>query len=139
MNKVDFIFKSLDRNGDGTLDLDEFTRAVQTPFPVEEWARALPLPQLLVDSLPRREGCDRLRAVGHLTDGEITAVVAGFAHGLRRILKEHVSQLQESFGKMDKAAEQPEHPSACKFRVDIPKLRCGRIDDYHKGVLARIG
>ena len=139
VNNAEFLFKSLDRNHDGIIDYDEFVRAVQTPFPVEEWARRLPLAQLLVDALPRREGCDRLRAVGRLSAEEIAAVTAGFAHGLRRILEEHVAQLKRSFASLDEAAEKEDNPQACKFRADVPKLRCGRIDDYHKGVLARIG
>ena len=136
----DLLLRTFDRNKDGLMDLKEFTQAIQAPTPVEDWVRTLPLAQLLVDALPRRADHDSLRTAGQLTQEEIDAVADGFAYGLRRLLKEQVGQLGESFASMD-SSPKPEGGAAAssKYQFDVPKLRCGSIADFHVGLASRIG
>ena len=140
VRRRDLLLRTFDRNKDGRLDMNEFTRAMQAPSPLEEWARSLPLAQLLVDALPRRAGHDSLRTAGQLTQEEIDAVADGFAYGLRRLLTERVEQLCESFASMD-SSPVPEGGAAAssKYQFDVPKLRCGSIADFHVGLASRIG
>jgi hypothetical protein len=142
VRRRDLLLRTFDRNQDGLLNMAEFVQAIQAPCPLEEWARSLPLAQLLVDALPRRASHDSLRAAGQLTHEEIDAVADGFAHGLRHLLKEQVGQLYESFASMDfSAASRPAGGSlaSSKFQFDVPKLRCGSIADFHGGLASRIG
>jgi hypothetical protein len=138
VSREDAIFRSLDRNGDGILDLSEFKQAVKTPSALEEWAQSLPLAQLLVDAIPKKVGRDHLRVTSGLTTEDVDEVCDGFSAGLRRILNESVGQLKAAFESMDRARE---NPAGGKFRVDLPpnKLRCGSIEDFHKGLSSRIG
>ena len=96
--RCDTLLRTFDRNKDGRLDPAEFAAALRAPSPLEQWARALPLPQLLVDALPRRppaadaDADAALRFAGALSAEEIEDAVAGFAHGLRRILTEKLGR-----------------------------------------------
>jgi hypothetical protein len=142
VRRRDLLFRTFDRNQDGFINMNEFAQAIQAPCPREEWARTLPLAQLLADALPRSAGDDSLRTAGQLTQEEIDAVADGVAYGLRRVLREQVGQLYESFASMDfNAASSPEGGTvaASKFQFDVPKLRCGSIVDFHNGLASRIG
>jgi hypothetical protein len=142
VRRRDLLMRTFDRNKDGRMDMNEFTRAIQAPSPLEEWAGTLPLAQLLVAALPQRAGHDSLRIAGQLTQEEIDAVADGFAYGLRRLLKAQVGQLCESFASMDSSSElKPEGGAAAssKYQFDVPKLRCGSIADFHTGLSSRIG
>jgi hypothetical protein len=141
VRRRDLLFRTFDRNKDGLMDMNEFTQAIQAPTPLEEWARSLPLAQLLADALPRRAEHESLRTAGQLTHEEIDAVADGFAYGLRRLLKEQVGQLCDSFASMDSSSA-PESGAAAassKYQFDVPKLRCGSIADFHVGLASRIG
>ena len=139
--KQDVLFRSLDRNQDGILVLDEFAQAVQAPMPLDEWASTLPLARILADAMPRKVGKDLLREVGRLTPDEINNVVDGFAYGLRILLKEYVEKLRGSFSLMDEKAAKASGDgdgAYVKFQAET-KLRCGSIDDFHNGMASRIG
>jgi hypothetical protein len=107
VSREDAIFRSLDRNGDGILDLSEFKQAVKTPSALEEWAQSPPLAQLLVDAIPKKVGRDHLRVTSGLTTEDVDEVCDGFSAGLRRILNESVGQLKAAFESMDRARENP--------------------------------
>jgi hypothetical protein len=141
---VDFLFRSLDRNRDGVLTLNEFEQAVQAPLPLEEWADSLPLAQIMTDAIPRLAGHDHLRDLGRLTKDDISNIVEGFAYGMKRLLHDRVQMLAQSFAKMDELAVANaklvggREPSE-KFRAEPSKLRCGNIDDFYLGMSSSIG
>ena len=140
--KEDFLFRSLDRNQDGILSLDEFVQAVQAPSPLDEWASSLPLPQILVDAIPRKVGGDHLRDLGLLKPEDINNIADAFAYGVKRVLLEYKERLAESFSQMDKdatSATMQEGEPYTKFQAESRKLRCGNIDDFYLGMSSRIG
>jgi len=126
----------IDKNNDGEIDLEEFIAAVQTPWPLESWARSLPLPELLVDCLPPRTRDPPLRQMDHLSDEEIKEVVEGFGLGLTRLLKIHNHELQSrnSFAATNKGINAP-----LKFQMNVPEGNQGDVQDFHNGLDARIG
>ena len=142
IDKEDFLFRSLDRNQDGILSLDEFVQAVQAPSPLDEWADSLPLPQILIDAIPRKAGHDHMRDLGRLSQEDIGCIVEGFAHGLKRLLELEVKKLQDSFTHMDsdaRAASKLAVEPCTKYQAESTKLRCGKIEDFYLGMSTRIG
>ena len=166
--RCDILLRSFDRDKDGILTGDEFELALRAPSPLEQWARSLPLAPLLVDALPLRPGgggAESLLHAGRLEPAEIDAAVDGFAYGLRRILTEQLESLLRSFASMDRAVDadaagEPGTGSGAegraggdgggggggvganafaKYQLDVPKLRCGDIADFHRGLESRIG
>jgi hypothetical protein len=89
----------LDKNQDGEIDFDEFIDAANNPWPMECWARSLPLSELLTDCIPSRfkNQEQTLQSIGSFTDDEITD---------RRCLTD---------------------------------IETGNIQDFHQGLVARIG
>lgn len=133
---VDEYLETMDTSGDGVLDFEEFKRAVHYPGPIEQWAKTMSLAQLLTDSIPVEEGIDALRAVSQMSITDIDRICAVFVYGLKRMIKEHIQNLKESFETRDARDAQADQ-QASKF--EIFSLSCGKIDDFHKGISGRIG
>ena len=135
IKKVDELFEKIDVDSNGKLDYNEFRSAVQSnKSELEDWAESLALHQLLADSIPQSDGADALDIVSNLSPGDIDLIVEGFADGLRQMLNKYVNQLKQKLEHLS------EHKSPVpKFVADVPKMMCGSIDDFHKGLVARIG
>ena len=135
--QISELFDQLDLDRNGKLDYSEFRSAVQSNKTVlEDWAKSLPLDQLLADSIPRSVGHDPLEIVRRLTDHDIELVAEGFAGGLKQMLREFMVHLNEA---LDKVSERNACSFEQKFVADVPRMLCGNIDDFHKGLVARIG
>jgi len=134
--ELDEFLETMDTSGDGVLDFEEFKRAVQYPGPIEQWAKTLPLAQLLSNAVPVQEDVDALRAVSRLSSADIELTCTAFAYGLKRIITEHVQSLRSSFEVRDLKAAHPDYQAA-KFEVFT--LSCGKIKDFHKGISGRVG
>jgi hypothetical protein len=137
------LLRSLDRNLDGVVDLHEFTKAAQKPWPLETWVRSLPLHQILVDCLPRTNHPQYLRFAGNLSENEIKEAVDLFGIGLLRILTESVSKVKEMFIAKDAMHSSignlaTRDPTA-KFQMDVPPPSWGKIKHFHEGLASRIG
>ena len=97
-----------------------------------------------MDALPRLKPQDkrnRLRAVSELTASDVGIVVHEFAHGLKRMLMESLTSLRSSFAALDKKTKEFEGSnlsSASKFSIPT-EMKCGAIEDFHKGLEGRIG
>ncbi len=97
-----------------------------------------------MDSLPRQASDDTrnsLRAISKLTPPDVRVVANEFAFGLERMLLDGICTLKSSFAAMDEKASSPErvkNHGASKFAVPM-EMQCGNIDDFHHGLLGRIG
>ena len=136
MQHLDILFDSLDRNSDGRLDFAEFQSAVQASGPLDEWVRSLQLHQLVADAVPRIEGEYPLLTASKLSKEAISKIALAIVPGLERILGEEVQRLRGSFDKM--GAEDVKHLGD-KFQATAPKMKCGTIEHFHRGVIAQIG
>jgi hypothetical protein len=134
----DEMMQYIDKNRDGDIDLNEFTRAVQNPRPSESLVRSLPLHQLLVDCLPRRDDAEYLRGISMLTKVEIDAVVHVFGIGLTRILGDTARQAQITLSMLEKNVSKHKGREA-KFQLDVPPCSWGNIKDFHRGLTSRVG
>jgi hypothetical protein len=133
----------LDKNGDGEIDFDEFIDAANTPWPMECWARSLPLSELLIDCIPSRfrNQEQTFQSIGSLTDDEIAEVVAGFDMGLERLLRQHNEQMNWRPAQATQGRKHSESTSnsSSKFYIDVPEDKQGNIEDFDTGLTGRIG
>jgi hypothetical protein len=134
--EIDELLKSRDLNDDGGLDLQEFRALVGAPHPIEEWARELPLYQLVADAMPR-EDCrqqDQLRHLSSTTLEELEESVEVIREHLCKILHEKLAVLKETYTKLDSQAG-----AASNSKFQIGKMSVGNIADFHNGLASRIG
>ena len=129
------LLEEFDSDASGGLDFEEFQRLLHRSNRLFEWAKSLPLHELLADAIPRRAGRDPLRVVSEMTEEEISWVCRAFQEGLSKMLREGSAELKQAFAVSDRRAETEDVDS--KFNV-VP-LSCGRITDFHAGVEERIG
>ena len=131
VKEVESLFNEFDSDNSDGLSQEEFCRMLQKLRPVHEWAKSLPIAEVLVDSLPRKANQQPLKIVSELTDDEISVVCMVFARGVERILQESRTSLMQAF-QIDRGAE-----TGSKFNM-VP-VSCGNIDDFHQGLEQRIG
>ena len=131
VKEVESLFNEFDSDNSDGLSQEEFCRMLQKLRPVHEWAKSLPIAEVLVDSLPRKANQQQLKVVSELTDDEISVVCMVFARGVERILQESRMSLMQAF-QIEPGAE-----TGSKFNM-VP-VSCGDIDDFHQGLEQRIG
>lgn len=136
LKNLEFQFSRFDRNGDGKLDLSEFKYALRSPSHLEEWVRTLNIHQLVADAIPRKEGEDPLFTASKLSSHEISDLCTEIAQGLHKIISEGVEKLMHSFKTMD---TRDVNNLAIKFQSKAPKLNCGAMEDFRRGIMAHIG
>ena len=107
------------------------------PELLENWAKSLPLPQLLARSVLTSAGADSLEIVSCLSAEDIALVTHRFGEGLKLILMESVEKLKQTLRKIKERENCDSQVE--KFVADVPRMKCGSIDDFHKGLAARIG
>jgi hypothetical protein len=131
-------FASSDLNKDGGLDLQEFSSLVAMPSPVEEWARSLPLAQIVADAMPRNDclSNEQLRSLSKISQDQLDKSCDAIIEGVRRSLQEQLAVLKRAYEKMDNQAAAV-RVSNDKFQ--IVSMSVGNINDFHKGLAARIG
>ena len=127
------LFDEFDTDSNG-LDLKDFKSILQRPNRLYEWAKALPLCEILADSIPRKSGVDPLRVVSSLSAEERDIVCETVRSGLDRLLKEWSEQLKDAFKVTDHRKD-----SGIGSKFNVVAVSCGDIDDFHAGVEERIG
>jgi hypothetical protein len=132
LDKYDALFKSFDLNNDGFLELDEFMRAISVPSPLEQFICATPLCQILSDAFPRYLDKDPIRSLCDLTSADLDAICKAF--DLKGILVELFEMLKDQFAILHNA----EITQGSKKFAMVP-MPVGCIDDFHKGLVERIG
>jgi hypothetical protein len=139
-NGLDHLYQLLDLNHDGTLEFEEFQRALACSSEIEQWAESLPLAGLLACCLPPIGGGDgnATRELCEVTPEELSAALDAFATGARRLVTERLKDLKAGFDELDRRARVQE----CALvggKFSSPGLEWGTIEDFHKGIQGRIG
>jgi hypothetical protein len=131
--------KTMDLNDDGGLDFQEFLNVVALPTPIELWARALPIAELVAAALPRNPSGsqDPLRDVSHTTTSELEVSCAVLMEGMKRLLTEQLEVLKSAFESLDRPSPSGNSEAAQKFQ--IVTMSVGNIGDFHEGLASRIG
>ena len=145
-SQVDEIMLMMDLDGNGSLDFEEFKRAVQQqPTALEQWASMLPLAGMLAKSLPVSggPGDQPLRDFSRLDDNEIDIAVQVFSEGLKLLLSSARASSRQMFDSTDKKASEAAQDSAdgvsAESKYKTFKMRTGTVDEYHEGLVSRIG
>ena len=116
-------------NAEG-LDLDEFALMVKRPRRLDEWARSLPLAEIVADSLPRKLGLDPLRVLSSMTSDDLSASLEALHHGFQRMLKQAHAELQAAFQVNDARQNLGSGDGGSKFSVIA--MSCGNhLDSCH--------
>jgi hypothetical protein len=145
-SKVDEVMLMMDLDENGGLDFEEFKRAVQQqPMALEQWASMLPLAGMLARSLPVSGGLgdQALRDFSRLRDNEIDIAVGVFGKGLKMLLSAARASARQMFENTDKKASEAAKDLAVGVsavsKCKTFKMRTGTVDEYHKGLVSRIG
>ena len=134
------IFKSRGLSEEEGLDFQDFESLVSTPSPIEEWVRALPLSQLVADSMPKNDSClrsDQLRHLSRMTQDQLEISCDVIRECLMKILQEQLVVLTEAYAKLDSHEAAENQDDNEKFQ--ICKMNVGNIDDFQQGLASRIG
>jgi hypothetical protein len=119
------------------LDFQDFSSLVSTPSPIEEWVRSLPLSQLVADAMPKSDCCrckDQLRHLSRISEHQLKDVCDVIMKHLAMIFGEELATLRAAYAKLDSHAVAEHY-----VKFQICKMRVGNVDDFHKGLSARIG
>jgi hypothetical protein len=142
------LFRQIDVDDSGHVSFDEFSQFVLQRGSVENWMNSEHFVQILSESVvPLLEASfesktnltvaaqdDLMRALATLPPDQFQRALDVAAIGLTM----QFESSQQSLNRTLKAlTEQTERLSQSKFEVS--KLACGSIDDFHKGLEARIG
>ena len=123
------------------LTFEEFKQIATKESKLEEWARELPLAELVADGLSafvHDNQPEPLRPLSKMSIEDITIVAEGLVKGLQGMLAQRIQRLQASLKAMDdKAAAKAATDVAAKFATSV--MSAGGIDDYHSGIEGRTG
>jgi hypothetical protein len=124
-----------------TVEQEEFIQAKKATRLLEQWARSLPLAQLLADCFTRYAEQEALLEISILSEEQIQKSAESFKIGLIKIIKEEVRRMHECIDteiipeKADSGSDVTE-----KFVVNcVSESRWGTSDDFFKGLSSRIG
>jgi hypothetical protein len=125
----------MDVNNDGSLDLEEFKKAVRFPSTVQQLVMALPISQIFADAMPDEMGIDRLRQFGQLTPKQIEDICLESIPYVQSVIQDAVKNIRVSFEAMDSSEASK---GTSKFEVP-PEMSAGTVGDFHGGLAERIG
>ena len=140
-NGFDNLYRLLDLNRDGTLEFEEFQRALACSSEIEQWAASLPLSGLLASCLPEIKGGDgdATRQLCMLSPQEIEVSLNRFAICAKRLIMERLKELEKGFDELDRRAKVQESPVTEAGKFSSAGMEWGTIEDFHKGMQGRIG
>ena len=134
-DEVKVIFRIMDVNDDGAMDLEEFTRAVRCPTTIEQLIGTLPLSQIFADALPPSTGGESLRQFGQITPEQIKEICNEALPFVEKMLIGSVEKARIAVEAMDKFKSSN---MASKYEVP-PEMSAGTVNDFHSGLTGRIG
>jgi hypothetical protein len=136
--EMQVLFRTLDVNNDGVMDLEEFKKAVRFPSPIEQLLSAFPFSQIFADAMAAvlneagiMHPC--LREVSQLTQEQIKEMCLAAMPFVRNVIQDEVAKLKSSFEVMDKAEA---IRGATKFEV-LPEMSSGSVQDFYGGLSGR--
>ena len=94
--------------------------------------------KIYADALTAVSSSDRdpLKAISTITNEELNAACDGCMDAIKGILADELRKLKAGFLLMDEKSH-CQNESAAKFQVFT--MSCGHIEDFHKGLIGRIG
>jgi hypothetical protein len=106
------------------------------PSPVEEWARSLPLAQIVAEALPKNDCLikEQLRYLSKTSQDQLAESCDAITEGVRRSLQEQLAVLKRAYEKLDSQAA-----AVSNDKFQIVSMSVGDISDFHEGLAARIG
>ena len=128
------LFDEFDTDDSNQLDENEFAALVSKPNHVVEWARELPLCNILADLLSCESSAHPLRTFSELSEDHLDIICECYISALKPILKSSQENLRNAFRASDSRGAEI---SDSKFSVAT--LSCGDVHDYHRGLQERIG
>ena len=132
---IQVIFRTMDVNNDGVMDLEEFKKAVRFPSTIEQLMNTLPIHQLFSDAMPEELGSDCIQQFGQLSPIQIKVICQEIVPFMEKILQDTVDKTRASV-EASKISEV--NKSGSKFEV-TPEMSAGTIGDFHGGLSGRIG
>jgi hypothetical protein len=136
--EIAVLFRTMDVDKNGVLDLDEFKRAVRFPSTMEQLISTLPITQVFADAVLAMTGGDHLRQFGQITPDKIEDICNEAMPFLKFIMLDAVKKTEASFKTMDESKANQSASSGVKFEVP-PEMSAGTVGDFHGGLTGRIG
>ena len=136
--EIAVLFRTMDVDKNGVLDLDEFKRAVRFPSTMEQLISTLPITQVFADAVLAVTGGDHLRQFGQITPENIEDICNEAMPFLKIIMLDAVNKTEASFKTMDESKANQSASSGVKFEVP-PEMSAGTVGDFHGGLTGRIG
>ncbi len=130
------LFSNMDVDDNNYLDQGEFARAVEESSPAELFLQSLNVTRLFAAALPQKPGRDAIETLRLLSRPEIDTLVRATAVAISDELERKVAVLKAGSNSKEKE-ERSENSAAMKFAAD--EMQAGSIDDYHKGLVQRVG
>ena len=127
------LFDQMDVKDKGFLCFQEFKRYIQRTTPLRSWvASHLPVADLLADLIAHAvpvtsEGEQLLKELCKLDWKKLEAVLCGMGEGVRRMISESISHLEEVM-----QVQQSHAGGTSKFQVEV--LSVGKASDFHGGM-----
>ena len=137
--EIDELLRSTDINNDGGLDFDEFSMLLSASSPSLEWLRSLPLAELVLDGLPKKDGItsqDQLRHLCNTSQSELEVSIQAIMEGLRKMLQENLAALKKAYDLLESKQAAQDSASA-KFQIRT--MSVGNVEDFYNGIKTRIG
>ena len=120
------------------LNFQNFLQLMQAESSIQKWTASLPICKIYADALTAVSSSDRdpLKAISTITNEELNAACDGCMDAIKGILADELRKLKAGFLLMDEKSH-CQNESAAKFQVFT--MSCGHIEDFHKGLIGRIG
>ena len=135
VKETEVLFDEFDTDNNNGLDETEFMALISKPTALDEWARSLPLCELLADSIPREVGVHPLRTLSCLEAETIQVACECFSRALQKILIQRQADLRCAF----QASDSNTTGDVGDSKFSIVPVSCGNVYDYHRGLQERIG
>jgi hypothetical protein len=134
IKQAESLFEEFDTDNSEGLNLQEFRTLLKKSNRLHEWAKSIPLTELLVDAIPRKVGEEPLRVVSTLNKDEIVAICKAVQDGLEILLQESSLSLRDAFQVNDTIRRAD---AESKFNLSV--MSCGEVSDFFAGIQGRVG
>jgi hypothetical protein len=141
------LFTAAKVDGKDSLDYDGFCMAVRSRSKLEQWSQMLPLANLLACFMHCADekisaAPDPLRIICGLDEDAIKVVAARFAEGIRILLSEKITELNENYASLE--VDKGPNEAAPKFQTgpstdSVATASAGSVTDFHNGLTDRVG
>ena len=134
---VDVLYLMADMDETGSLSFEEFEKVIKQPSKVEQWIDTLPLSKLLARCLSIKDGTESLQEICQIGRAELDVVIEVFCENLQQTLSNELSKLSKCYELMNHKLAEGNNPASAKFQIFT--MACGAVEDFHKGLVERVG